>query len=291
MLGAMADPARSTNPDIPSLEDALALPATLDASVEPRFIDAMGHMNVSWYVHLFDRATWVFFARLGIDDDYRRRANVGMFAVEEHVRYLGELREGDALTVHTRLQDSGPRWLRLAHAMIDPKRRRLSAVAEVVGLHIDLGTRRSSPFPEELAARLQAARGPSPAEAVRAPVTEEQAWRLARDWIEAWNAHDLERILAHYDDDVVLTSPVVVERVGDPSGTVRGKAALRAYFQAGLAAFPALRFDLADVTWGLSSLVLYYANQRGTMTCEFMELAPSGKVARVVANYSGARSR
>jgi acyl-CoA thioester hydrolase len=143
---------------MPSLEEVLALPATLEASVEPRFIDEMGHMNVAWYVHLFDRATWAFFARMGIDDEYRRRANVGMFAVEQHVRYLAELREGEPLAVHTRLQDVGGKWIRLAHAMVDSKRRRLSAVAEVVGVHIDLATRRSTPFPDDLAARLRAAR-------------------------------------------------------------------------------------------------------------------------------------
>jgi acyl-CoA thioesterase FadM/ketosteroid isomerase-like protein len=288
MLPAMpAPPSSPVPPVVPSLDEALAKPLALEAVVEPRFIDSIGHMNVASYVHLFDRATWAFFARVGIDDEYRRRANVGMFAVEEHVRYLAELREGEALAVHTWLQDAGGKWLRLGHAMVDRKRQRLSAVAEVVGVHIDFGTRRSKPFPDELAARLRAERAPAPAAAPGAPLTHDQAWRLARDWVEAWNAHDLDRILEHYDDDVVLTSPVVVERLGDPSGTVRGKAALRGYFQAGLAAFPALRFDLVDVMWGLASVVLYYVNQRGTMTGEFMELAPSGKVARVVANYSG----
>ena len=41
----------------PSLEEALAMARTLEAVVEPRFIDSMGHMNVAWYVHLFDRGT------------------------------------------------------------------------------------------------------------------------------------------------------------------------------------------------------------------------------------------
>src|SRR5882672_2311179 len=125
----------------PSLDEALALELTLQASVEPRFIDAMGHMNVAWYVHLFDRATWALFDRLGIDEEYRRRANVGMFAVEEQIRYLGELREGDPLEVRSELLAVSPRSLRLGHVMVDPQRRRVSATAEVVGVHIDLSTR------------------------------------------------------------------------------------------------------------------------------------------------------
>jgi ketosteroid isomerase-like protein len=117
-------------------------------------------------------------------------------------------------------------------------------------------------------------------------MTEDKAHAIARDWVEAWNSHDLDRILAHYDDDVVLTSPLAVQRLHDPAGTVRGKTALRAYFAMGLAAFPQLRFELRDVMWGVSSVVLYYVNQRGTMTGELMEIAPSGKITRVVANYN-----
>lgn len=120
-------------------------------------------------------------------------------------------------------------------------------------------------------------------------MTEAEARALAHEWIEAWNAHDLERIVSHYDDEIVLTSPVAAERLRDPAGTVRGKAALRAYFAMGLAAFPQLRFQLRDVMWGVNSVVLYYLNQRGTMTGEFMEVTPSGRITRVVANYGGVR--
>lgn len=109
---------------------------------------------------------------------------------------------------------------------------------------------------------------------------------FARGWIAAWNAHELDAILSHYVDDVVLTSPVAAKILDDPSGTVRGKAALRNYFQRGLEAYPNLRFELLDVMYGLSSVVLYYMNQKGTKTAECMEFDDTGKVFRVVANYS-----
>ena len=117
------------------------------------------------------------------------------------------------------------------------------------------------------------------------------ARQLAREITEAWNSHDLERILAHYEDDVTLTSPYAAERYGDPTGVVRGKAALRAYFALALAAYPELHFELVDVLWGVSSVVLYYVNQRGTLTAEVLELSPSGRVARVLANYGSERGR
>jgi predicted ester cyclase len=116
-------------------------------------------------------------------------------------------------------------------------------------------------------------------------VTGEWAREFAKEWVGAWNAHDLEAILGHYADGVVLNSPVAARLLGDPSGNVRGKAALRAYFSKGLEAYPDLKFELVDVMAGLSSVVLYYTNQVGKKSAEFMEIDANGKVTRVVANY------
>jgi predicted ester cyclase len=117
-------------------------------------------------------------------------------------------------------------------------------------------------------------------------VTKDEAWTLANDWVAAWNAHDLERIMAHYEDEIELTSPVAAQLLGTPDGKVIGKANLRAYFQRGLQAYPELSFHLDDVLCGVRSVVLYYRNQKGTRTAEFMEISPAGRVWRVVANYS-----
>jgi len=118
-------------------------------------------------------------------------------------------------------------------------------------------------------------------------VTRDEAWSLANHWVAAWNAHDLDSIMEHYEDAIELTSPVAARLLGSSDGKVIGKANLRAYFQRGLEAYPELDFRLEDVLWGVSSVVLYYTNQKGTRTAEFMELSASGKVTRVVANYGG----
>jgi predicted ester cyclase len=117
-------------------------------------------------------------------------------------------------------------------------------------------------------------------------LTKEEAYHFAEHWLTAWNAHDLDQIMAHYEDQVELSSPVAVQLLNDPEGRVVGKTNLRAYFQKGLDAYPMLRFKLKDVMWGVKSIVLYYENQRGTNTGEYMELSPQGKVVRVTANYS-----
>jgi len=92
--------------------------------------------------------------------------------------------------------------------------------------------------------------------------------------------------MTHYDNAIELTSPVAAKLLGTSDGKVVGKANLRAYFQRGLEAYPDLCFHLEDVLWGVNSMLLYYTNQKGTRTGEFMELSATGRVARVVAIYS-----
>ena len=116
-------------------------------------------------------------------------------------------------------------------------------------------------------------------------MTRDEALKLADDWVEAWNAHDLDRIMTHYEDAVQLTSPVAARLLGSSDGKVVGMASLRAYFQRGLAAYPDLHFQVEDVLCGIASVVICYTNQNGMRVAEFMELSAAGKVERVVANY------
>ena len=117
-------------------------------------------------------------------------------------------------------------------------------------------------------------------------MTRDEAWKLAEDWVAAWNAHDLDAIIAHYEDAVELTSPVAARLLGATDGKVVGKENLKTYFQRGLAAYPELNFHLVDVLWGINTVVLYYTNQSGNRTAEFMEVSAAGKVAKVVAHYN-----
>ncbi|MFY9936516.1 MAG: nuclear transport factor 2 family protein [Silvibacterium sp.] len=117
-------------------------------------------------------------------------------------------------------------------------------------------------------------------------ISETDIRQFAQHWIAAWNSHDLDAIMSHYAAEVVLTSPTAARLLNDPSGTVTGKEAVRSYFERGLEAYPNLTFELLDVMWGISSVILYYRNQKGTKTGEFMEFDANRKVVRVIANYS-----
>lgn len=118
-------------------------------------------------------------------------------------------------------------------------------------------------------------------------LTKTEVADFSEHWIAAWNSHDLEEIMTHYEEDVELISPIAAQILEDPNGRVVGKDALRDYFKKGLEKYPNLEFTLKDILWGLNSIILHYKNQKGTCTGEYMEISPNGKVSRVVANYSG----
>ena len=119
-------------------------------------------------------------------------------------------------------------------------------------------------------------------------MTADEARRLAHAWVEAWNARDLDRILAHYAEDVEFRSPFVVALTGDPSGCLRGRARLRDYFARALGRFPLLHFDLHEIYVGVDSLVVRYTSVNGLPAAETMEIGADGRVCAVRAHYGGA---
>lgn len=117
-------------------------------------------------------------------------------------------------------------------------------------------------------------------------MNDEHALKIARDWTDAWNSHDIERIMSHDSDAVELTSPLVSRILGPGQSTVVGKPALRSYFLRGLEAFPNLRFNLWGAYPGQQSVVVHYESVRGLRATEFMRLDAAGHVYEVVAHYA-----
>lgn len=97
--------------------------------------------------------------------------------------------------------------------------------------------------------------------------------QFADAWVRAWNAHDVEAVLAHFADDVVFSSPVAARVLPDSAGVVRGKAALRHYWTTALALLPGLRFEVLGVYRGESTLVINYRNERGGLVNEVLVFA------------------
>ncbi len=117
-------------------------------------------------------------------------------------------------------------------------------------------------------------------------INHERAHAFAHEWIAAWNAHDLERILSHYTDDFEMTSPLIVSLMGEPSGALKGKAAVGAYWKKGLAAQPPLYFELLDVLAGVRSVTIYYRSVGRRVAAEVLEFNDRGAVVRASAHYT-----
>jgi uncharacterized protein (TIGR02246 family) len=108
---------------------------------------------------------------------------------------------------------------------------------------------------------------------------------LSRDWIAAWNARDLERVLALYAEDSEMTSDRIPAMGFDASGTLRGKDNIRTYWAKALSLLPDLHFELIDTYVSPDSIVVFYTNQRGARICEYLRLNAAGKIVQGSANH------
>ncbi|MBA2402340.1 MAG: nuclear transport factor 2 family protein [Bradyrhizobium sp.] len=108
---------------------------------------------------------------------------------------------------------------------------------------------------------------------------------LGREWIAAWNSHDLERVLAMYAEDSEMTSDRIPALGFDASGTLRGKDRLRAYWGMALQRLPDLHFELIDIYVSPDSVVVFYQNDRGARICEYLRVDAEGRIRQGSANH------
>lgn len=109
---------------------------------------------------------------------------------------------------------------------------------------------------------------------------------LAEAWVAAWNARDLDRILALYTDDFEMTSPAIREGGFDESGSLKGKPAVAAYWKAGLAEYTNLHFEAERVYVSPNSVVVHYRNERGHAVCEYLRVNGAGLIVQGAAHHA-----
>jgi uncharacterized protein (TIGR02246 family) len=108
---------------------------------------------------------------------------------------------------------------------------------------------------------------------------------LGRNWIAAWNSHDLERVLALYAEDSEMTSDRIPAMGFDASGTLHGKDNIRTYWAKALTLLPNLHFELIDTYVSPDSIVVFYQNERGARICEYLRVNAAGKIIQGSANH------
>jgi len=109
---------------------------------------------------------------------------------------------------------------------------------------------------------------------------------LAEQWIAAWNSHDLDRIMDHYDADVEFEANTVVRRWQKPDGKLHGLRELRAHFELGLQLAPSLHFTMEEFLTSPSGYALLYRRENGNRVLDVVELDGEHKAKRVKAFYA-----
>jgi acyl-CoA thioester hydrolase len=117
--------------------------------VRPEWIDSNGHLNLAYYVVVFDLATDKLYATLGIGDAYREVTGNSCFTAETHTLYERELLLGERLRVHSWILGADAKRVHYFHELFHADSGERSAAQELLALHIDMRVRRVSPFPDE----------------------------------------------------------------------------------------------------------------------------------------------
>lgn len=118
-------------------------------------------------------------------------------------------------------------------------------------------------------------------------LTSEFATAFAAEWIAAWNAHDLDRILSHYTDDFTITTPMAARLLPGNEGFVAGKENIRAYWKIGLERIPDLKFEMLDLLIGINGLTIYYVNTATQKrSAEMLHFNEQQKIDQVIVHYT-----
>lgn len=103
--------------------------------------------------------------------------------------------------------------------------------------------------------------------------------------MNAWNSHDLEAVLLHYTEDFEMSSPFIQQMGIAPSGTLKGKENVAAYWRKAMGKYPDLHFELHEVFSCVHTIIIYYDSVAGKKAAEFFELNAEGKVFRAMGHY------
>ena len=133
-----------------------AVPAIHQQEVLTEWIDYNRHMNVAFYVLIFDQSLDVFLDQIGLTREYRESANCTVYVLETHVTYIQEVHEGDPLEMTIRVIDCDEKRMHLFLEMHHRDKGFLAATSEQMIMHLDKSGPRAAPMPAEMQAALEA---------------------------------------------------------------------------------------------------------------------------------------
>ncbi|MCC3306501.1 thioesterase family protein [Sneathiella sp. HT1-7] len=133
-----------------------SMPLIHEQTVRPEWIDHNKHMNVAYYVLIFDHALDDFLDEIELTREYRQSANCTVYVLETHVTYIQEVHEGDALNMYVRVLDCDEKRMHLFLEMRHRDKGFLAATSEQMIMHLSTKDGpKAAPMPENLQTNLQ----------------------------------------------------------------------------------------------------------------------------------------
>jgi len=134
----------------PGLEQVRELPVQLDYVIPPEWEDRNGHVNVQFYLTLFELGGWKILEESGFDEAWMRREQYSFFDLEHHLNYLAEIAVGDRVTAYNRVVGKSDKRFHGLYLVVNETRERLACMLEYVSAGVDMRQRRTAPMPPEL---------------------------------------------------------------------------------------------------------------------------------------------
>jgi len=138
------------------VDKLVLLPMYHHETIPETYLDAMGHMNVRWYMALFDTAVWKFFNSHGLDENYFIQNQMGVFALKHFIQYFAEVKAGEAVSMRIRLLGRTEKRFHFMNFMINETTGKLSAILEVLGTYADLKLRKAVAMPQVISQKFDA---------------------------------------------------------------------------------------------------------------------------------------
>lgn len=132
-----------------SPDQLAALPEVYRATIPREYEDRNGHMNVRWYLVLYDEAGDLMYPMLGLTDAYFAQTSMGGFDLEHHIWYVSEVGIGDTVVIRLRMLARNTKLCHYMMFMVNETRGKVASAFECVHAHADLKTRRTAAFPAQ----------------------------------------------------------------------------------------------------------------------------------------------
>lgn len=130
------------------------LPAIYRVAIPDRYRDKMGHMNMRYYLEVYDDAGDALFETFGLTPAFYTETGSGGFDLEHHIHYLNEVHIADTVAIYARLLDRSAKRLHYMLFMVNETRGLLASTFECVNSYADLTVRKTAPYPPAIAAAL-----------------------------------------------------------------------------------------------------------------------------------------